>query len=125
MLSLLLDENLSPEIAKQIAEKRPDIQVVSVHHWHKGQFMAQRDEAILAAAMQEGLTLVTYDQKTIFPVLVQWGQAGTSHGGVIFVDDRTISGNNFGALVHGLIALWDASQQESWTDRVTFLRPAI
>lgn len=123
MLSLLLDENLAPEIARQIAQKRPDIATTSVHYWHEGQFKSERDEAILVAAAQEGLTLVTYDQKTIFPVLVRWGHAQTDHAGVVFVDDRTIASNNFGALMRTLIALWDASHQDDWTNRVEFLRP--
>ena len=122
MLSLLLDENLSPEIARQITEKRPDVSVISMHHWHGGRYKAQRDEAILVAAFQEGLILVTYDQKTIFPVLVQWGQSGTDHAGVVFIDDRTIANNNFGALVRALLDLWDTSNADDWTNRVEFVR---
>jgi predicted nuclease of predicted toxin-antitoxin system len=123
MLSLLLDENLSPEIVRQIREKRADIAVVSIHQWHDGTYMAQRDEAIIIAATQEGLTLVTYDQKTILPVLVQWGQRGANHSGVVFIDDRSIASNNFGALVRSLTLLWDASVTDDWTNRVEFLRP--
>lgn len=123
MLSLLLDENLSPEVARQIAEKRPEIPVTSVSHWHEGRFMAAPDIKILTTASQEGLTLVTYDQKTIVPILVQWGQAGTDHAGVIFVDERSIASNNFGAPVRALIDLWDTSHAGEWTNRVDFLRP--
>ncbi|HZP80271.1 MAG TPA: DUF5615 family PIN-like protein [Chthonomonadaceae bacterium] len=122
MLSLLLDENLSPEIARQITAKRRDVMVTSVHHWHEGQYKAQSDETILIAATQEGLTLVTYDQKTILPVLVRWGQAGTDHAGVVFIDDRSIASNDFGTMVRALISLWDASHTDDWTNRVEFLR---
>jgi predicted nuclease of predicted toxin-antitoxin system len=123
MLSLLLDENMSPEIVRQIREKRSDIAVASIHHWHEGKYKAQRDEEILIAAAQEGLTLVTYDQKTILPVLVQWGQIGTDHTGIVFIDDRSIASNNFGALVRTLILLWDSSFNADWTNRIEFLRP--
>ena len=124
MLSLLLDENMSPEIARQITEKRPDISVTSVHHWHEGRFKAESDEAILVAAAREGQTLVTYDQKTILPVLVRWGQTETSHAGVLFIDDRTMASNQFGVLVRALIFHYDACSAEDWTNRVDFLRPA-
>lgn len=122
MLSLLLDENLSPEIAVQITVKRPDILVTSVHHWQEGRFKSQRDEAILEAAHEAGLTLVTYDQKTILPVLVQWGQAETDHSGVIFIDDRSFASNDFGAIIRALIKLWDDGYAVEWTNRVDFLR---
>ena len=124
MLSLLLDENLSPEVARQIAAKRLDVQITSVHHWHEGHYKGQTDAAILVAAVQEGLTLVTYDQKTISTVLVQWGATGTAHAGVVFVDDRSIANNNFGALVKALLLLWDATHTDEWTNRVDFLHPA-
>lgn len=124
MLSLLLDENISPEIAKQIVQKRPDIPAVSLHHWQEGGFKAQPDEAILAAAAPEKRTLVTYDQNTILPLLVQWGQAGRDHAGVIFVDHQTIAPNDFGALLRSLIVLWDACHEDDWTNRVDFLRAA-
>ncbi len=121
MLSLLLDENLSPEIARQIALKRVDIPILSLHGWEGGWFKAKPDDLILAAAFAAGLTLVTYDQRTILPTLVQWGAAGTPHGGVIFVDDLTIAPNNFGALVRLLIAMWESGRGEDWMDRVEYL----
>lgn len=123
MLSLLLDENMSPEIVRQIREKRPEIAVESIHQWYEGKYRSQRDEEILRAAAQEGLTFVTYNQKTILPVLVQWGQVATDHAGIVFIDDRSIASNNFGALVRTLILLWDSSFHADWTNRVEFLRP--
>ena len=122
MLFLLLDENLSPEIVRQIAEKRPEISITSVYHWHEGQFKGLPDETILSVAKQEGLTLVTYDQKTILPLLIQWGAAGTNHAGVIFIDDRSIASNQFGVLVRALMVLWDTSHADTWINRVDFLR---
>ena len=41
MLSLILDENISPEVVRQITEKRPDIAITSVHQWRGGQYMGQ------------------------------------------------------------------------------------
>lgn len=122
MLSLLLDENISPEIVTQMAQKRPEIAVTSVHTWQEGRFMGQPDDLILIEAASAGMTLVTYDQKTILPVLVQWGNAGTDHGGVIFVDSLSIAPNNFGALIRSLISLWDQSREMPWTNAVVYLK---
>jgi hypothetical protein len=123
MLSLLLDENISPEVAAQIHQKRPDIRIISIHTWQDLLFMAEPDELILTDAAAQGLTLVTYDQKTIMPVLVLWGYVGTDHAGVIFIDDLSIATHDFGSIIRSLIALWDASHQEDWTNIITYLRP--
>lgn len=122
MLSLLLDENLSAEIAIQIATKRPDIDLLSLEDWQAGRYKGQPDEVILTVAGQAGKTLVTYDQKTILPLLVRWGASGMDHAGVVFIDYLTIESNNFGGLVRALIALWDRSHTDDWKNRVDFLR---
>ena len=36
MLALLLDENLSDEIARQVMAKRSDIPIFSAHDWEGG-----------------------------------------------------------------------------------------
>src|SRR5579864_2756333 len=98
MLSLLLDEHISPIIAEQIAMKDATAGIVSLHRWHKGEYLNTDDEIILEAAYQEKLTLVTFDQSTIRPVLKVWGELGRSHGGVIFIDEKSISHNDYGGL---------------------------
>ena len=121
-LSLLLDENISPEIVKQMSAKRPDVMITSVHHWRDGLFKSKRDVAILTAANEESLTLVTYDQKTILPILIQWGHKGVDHSGVFFLDDRSISSNMFGGIIRALAGLFDASHNEDWNNRVEFIK---
>jgi hypothetical protein len=122
MLSLLLDENLSAEIAVQVTTKRPDVDLISLEDWQEGRYKAQPDEVILTVAGQEGKTLVTYDQKTILPLLVQWGARGRDHAGVVFIDHLTLESSNFGGLVRALIALWDRNHTDDWRNRVDFLR---
>ena len=100
------------------------MRVESVRFWLEGHYKGQPDEALLSTAAQERLTLVTYDQKTILPVLVRWKADGTDHAGVVFIDDRSIANNHFGALVRALTALWDSSHAEDWTNRVEFRRSA-
>ena len=123
MLSFLLDEQISPEIAKQIDSKRPEIPIFTIHTWQKGYYLGVSDEIILKAAASEQLTLITYDQKTIPPILSEWGQANISHAGVIFIDYRSISPNNFGGLVRAIIWLWDTQSQGDWQNRIVYLQP--
>lgn len=123
MLSFLLDEQISPEIAKQISQKRSDISIFSIHTWQKGNYLGIADEIILKAAVSEELTLITYDQKTIPPILSKWGQANINHAGIIFIDYRSIPPNNFGRLVRAIIWLWDTQNRENWQNRIVSLQP--
>ncbi len=125
MLSLLLDENISPDVSVQMQRKHPNIPVVSVHHWKDGEFMAQADEIILIAAAAVAMTLVTYDQRTIPPILMRWGQAETDHGGIIFVDNRSIASDDIGALVRALHALWESTNAMDWTNSISYLKISV
>lgn len=121
MLSLLLDQHISSEIAEQIRSKRPEIPIWSLCEWREGVFIGAADPLILRAASDERLTLVTYDRKTIPPVLIEWGISGISHGGVVFVDNLTIASNDFGRLIRALIYYWDQEHVGDWTNRIGFL----
>jgi hypothetical protein len=119
-LSLLLDENISPVVAEQIARKRPDIPVLSLHAWREGDLLGVPDHAVLTSACEEGRTLVTYDTQ-ILSELAYWFEQEILFAGLIFVDDATIPGNDFGALVRALIYLWDQQQNMDWQNRLVFL----
>ncbi len=121
MFSLLLDQHLSIEIAEQLRAKRPDIPIVSLYEWREGSFIGAADHIILQAAAEAGITLVTYDRRTIPAVLVEWGACNIAHGGVIFVDNLSIKSNEYGRLIRALIYYWDKEQQNDWTNRIGFL----
>ena len=71
---------------------------------------------------RQRLTLVTYDRRTIPPLLKTWAESGRRHGGVIFVDEKSIAPADVGGLVQALHRLCKASSRWDWTDRVSFLR---
>jgi Domain of unknown function (DUF5615) len=124
MLALLLDENISHEIADQIARKRSDVLVVSLRQWEEGRYLSVDDETLLRAAARAGLTLVTYDQRTIPPLLSRFAEQGLSHGGILFVDQRAIPSNDFGGLIRALIWFWEEHHDRDWVDRLAYLRRA-
>jgi hypothetical protein len=95
--------------------------VLSIYRWREGTLTGQDDELVLRAAAEDGLTLVTYDLKTVPPLLAEWGAAGIAHQGVVFVDDRTIRSSNFGDLIRALVHLWDREHDRDWQDRIVFL----
>ena len=124
MLSFLLDEQISPKVAEQINSKHPEISIFSIHSWQGGNFLGTSDEAILEAAKREQLTLITYDQKTIPPILVQWGQTSINHAGVIFIDYRSIPPSNFGGLTKAIVWLWKTQKDSIWQNRIIYLQPS-
>ena len=124
MASFLLDENISSTVAEQILRKEPNAHVLSIHRWHGGDFLSVDDAIILEAASQENLVLVTYDLSTIRPLLKTWGEEGRSHAGVIFIDDKSIAGNDYGALVKAILQAWERLKSTNFTDGVLFLQAA-
>jgi hypothetical protein len=122
VLKLLLDEHISPEVAKGIRARRSDLSVHALAEWDGGHLLGKPDEVCLEVARIHGLTLLTYDLRTIPPLLKDWHERGSIHAGVIFVDGKTISPSDLGALVRSVIALADEQCDEDWSNRVVFLR---
>ena len=121
MLRILLDEHISPVVARELALMRSEIEVIAVQTWEGGANIGLPDADMLQLAATQSLTLVTYDQRTIAPLLKEWAEANVSHGGVVFVDGKTVAPNDFGGLIRGLGALWDAYEQEDWSNWVIYL----
>ncbi len=122
MLKLLLDEHLSPAIAGGLRRAGKSPVAHGLAEWENGRFLGMSDEAILEEAVAQKRTLVTYDLKTIPPLLKAWMEAGRNHGGVIFVDHKTIPASDFGALIRALHKLAQSTARDEWTNRVVFLR---
>jgi hypothetical protein len=122
MLKLLLDEHISPEVANGVQRRNRRLVVHSMVPWESGNFVGKEDSACLLEAAKQRLTLVTYDRRTIPPLLKLWAEEERSHGGVIFVDEKTISPADIGGLVRALISLAADTGKMDWTNQAYFLR---
>jgi hypothetical protein len=122
MLRLLLDEHISPVVAGVLRRRHRALQVVCMAEWEDGAFLGQPDSALLQQAAGQGLTLITYDRRTIPPVLKTWAEEGRRHGGVIFVDEKTVPLSDVGGLVRALGNLWRKTAKWNWADRIYFVR---
>ncbi|MHB1308695.1 MAG: hypothetical protein ACYC23_16570, partial [Limisphaerales bacterium] len=80
------------------------------------------DEVVLQEAHRRQLTLVTFDLRTIPPLLRQWAEQGIDHSGVILVDEQTLAQNDVGGLIAALGAVWKVHRDLDWTNRVVYLR---
>ena len=96
MLKLLLDEHISPDVAKGLRRRNRTLDVRYIVEWEDGYFLGQEDSPCLREAAVQGLTLVTYDRRTIPPLLKTWAEEERIHGGVVFVDEKTISPADIG-----------------------------
>jgi hypothetical protein len=122
MLKLLLDEHVSPDVANGLRRRNRDMEVRYLVEWENGRFLGQDDRACLREAAAQGLTLVTYDRRTIPPLLKTWAEDGSTHGGVVFVDEKTMSPTDIGDLVRALTSLARETGSWDWTNRIYFLR---
>jgi hypothetical protein len=122
MLKLLLDEHISPDVANGLRGRSRSLVIHWMTEWEGGDFLGEEDSACLLEAAKQGLTLVTYDRRTIPPLLKTWAEEERRHGGVIFVDKKTISPADIGGLVRALVQLFNQTGKWDWTDRVYFLR---
>lgn len=77
--------------------------------WRGGAFLGATDADILTAAESEGRTLVTYDVRTIPPLLRRIAEMGGSHGGVILVSVKAFPPGDTRGLVRALTGLAGAS----------------
>ena len=121
MLKLLLDEHISPGVAQSLRRRDRSIAVFAMADWEEGNFLGLEDSACLQEAAMQKLTLVTYDRRTIPPLLKDWAEEGRQHAGVIFIDEKTISPADIGGLVYSLGLLVKEARDWDWTDRICFL----
>jgi len=122
MLKLLLDEHISPDVAHDLRRRNRAIEIHYLVEWEQGRFLGQDDRTCLQEAAAQQLTLVTYDRRTIPPLLKTWAEEARRHGGVVFVDEKTVSPADIGGLVRALASLARETGKWDWTNRVYFLR---
>jgi hypothetical protein len=121
MLKLLLDEHISPEVAEGLHRRGRNLVAWPLVEWEGGRFLGLSDEQVLSEAAAQAVTLVTYDRKTIPPLLKMWAEQSRDHGGVIFVDDKTIPSSDFGGLVKSLEKVFKETSRWDWRNRILFL----
>jgi len=122
MLRLLLDEHISRAVASGLRRKHRSLTVYHMAEWENGNFLGQEDPVFLRQATAQSLTLVTYDRRTIPPLLKLWAEEGQEHAGIIFVDEKTITPSDIGGLVRALSDLVRQTWKWDWSDRIYFLR---
>ncbi len=123
MLQILTDEQIDPDVAVAVKKRYRGISVLSLFDWLDGHFVGASDEEVLREAARQGMTLLSFDLKTIPPLLRAWGERGVDHGGVIFVDSKSFAQNDISGISKALVELWELQGQVDWKNRCFFLTP--
>jgi hypothetical protein len=116
MLRLLLDGHISPQLAESLSRRW--LTVYSMKEWQNGEFLGQEDSAPLEHAAAERFTLVTYDRRTIPPLLKAWAEQDRKHGGVIFIGEKSIALADVGGQVRALTNLVREAGKWDWINRI-------
>lgn len=123
MLQILTDEQIDPNVAVATKRRCREMSIVSLFDWLDGHFVGASDEELLREAARQAMTLLTFDLKTIPPLLRAWGERGIDHGGVIFVDHKSFAQNDTSGLSKALADLWELQGKLDWKNRCFFLTP--
>jgi hypothetical protein len=121
MLQILTDEQIDPKVAVAVKRRRRDISIVSLFDWLDGHFVGASDEELLREAARQAMTLLSFDLKTLPPLLRAWGERRIDHGGVIFVDHKSFAQNDTSAISKALVDLWELQGKLDWRNRCFFL----
>ena len=123
MLHILTDEQISPEVAVAARKLCRGIRTTTLFEWMEGHFVGAPDGEILREAARQKMTLLSFDLRTIPALLRSWGEQGTAHGGLIFVDEKSIPQSHVGGTARALCELWKVQGDSDWTNRCFFLQP--
>src|SRR5262245_36947426 len=74
VLQLLTDEHISPAVALQAPRRCRGIHIRSIQAWEGGHFLGVEDDVLLTEARRQKLTVVTFDLRTIVPLLRLWAE---------------------------------------------------
>jgi len=119
---LLLDEHLSPLVARRLRGLGHDAVSVAEQRELRG----RNDERIRQAARAEDRVLVTRDVRDFSVLATRAAAAAESHPGMVLVSSRAFPGNadGIGRLVDAIHALAGVTPDGGFRDRVTWLADA-
>ena len=118
-MRLILDEHISPDIARGLRDA--GIDVIEVSSWQSRTLRSTADDHILTIAAEERRVLVSFDVNTIPPLIGVWSGQGKHHTGVILISRKSFRQNDVGGIVRALRMLIAERTSEDWLDRLEFL----
>jgi hypothetical protein len=116
MLKLLLNEEIAPSVAAGLHRRESAIVVCALAEWEGGNFVGKEIAEILREAADQEWTLVTYERLKVPPTLKSWAEEECLHGGVIFVDEKSVPPAETAMLVSALYWMHQLTGSWEWTN---------
>ncbi len=109
-MKLLLDEHLSPDIAKALRRQGHDVVAVK----ERGEWLGLGDDQVLAVAAEQHRALVTNNLRDFRPRAAALVTSGRGHWGMVFVPGRYRRRRaDTGRIVAALVAVLEAHPGEA------------
>ncbi len=118
MIRLLLDAHISGRVVgKALEEAGHDVYALDSEKELEG----MQDPDVLELAISEERVLVTANVGDFMALITQLNASGRSHTGCICVP-KSISNEEFSAIISGVSSMVEDTSQEEWMDRVEWIR---
>lgn len=118
MIRLLLDAHISGRVVgKALEEAGHDVYALDSEKELEG----MKDPDVLELAISEERVLVTANVGDFMALITQLNAGGRSHTGCICAP-KSISNEEFSAIISGVSSMVEDTSQEEWMDRVEWIR---
>ncbi len=120
MTRLVADANLSRKFVRACLRLDKKCPLVPLADWMNGKYRVSEDAVLLAVLREQGLTLVSFDRRTMAAHAGELTRAGAGHAGVILFR-RSVSPIDYGKQSRLLVEFWREAGNEDWADRIAYL----
>lgn len=122
-MKILLETHIAKATLAALAKTAPMIEAEHLARWREGSLRNASDVDILAACHEERRVFVSFDLRTIPPLLRHWAAEGRDHSGVVFGDENTVRPNSPAEVAAALAALAAEIGDADTANMIRFLRP--
>ena len=120
MIRLLADGNTSRRFVDACLRLQRDFPVIHLADWMQGKYRISKDLVLLPVLREHGLTIVSFDRRTMAMYAGQLTREGSGHAGVILFR-RSISQIDYGKQSRLLVEFWQEAKDWDWADRIEYL----